>query len=94
MIKVFSGLLYIHAVLFWILGGLIHLWTVYIAFSIAGLFGGAVSFFFPVISEIYLGYRAWSLYGFDSPYIQWLVVLFVLWLVRYVLVFFASLAEK
>jgi hypothetical protein len=94
MIKVFAGLLYLHAILFWILGGLIHLWTVYIAFSLTGLFGGVVSFFFPVISEIYLGYQAWSLDGFNTLYIQCLIGIFVLWLLRYVLLFFMTLAEK
>jgi hypothetical protein len=94
MIKIFAGLFFLYNVIFWILGGLIHLWTVYISFSMAGIFGGIVAFFFPVISEIYTGYGAWKYDGFNSPYIQWLIVLLVMWLFRYVLIFILASFEN
>jgi TM2 domain-containing membrane protein YozV len=58
MLKVLSGFFNLYLVLVWIVSGLIHLWTVYIAYSIGGLFWGVVSFFFPVISQIYWGFEA------------------------------------
>jgi hypothetical protein len=73
--------------LFWLVGGLMHLWTVYIAYSVGGLLWAAASFFFPVISEIYFGYDAWKYDGFNTAYIQWLLVVFAMWLFRYVLLF-------
>jgi hypothetical protein len=77
----------VYNVLFWIVGGLMHLWTIYIAYSALGIFWGIVSFFFPVISEIYFGYDAWKYDGFNTAYFQWLLVLLAMWLFRYVLLF-------
>lgn len=95
MFKFFSGILSIYMILVWILSGLIHLWTIYIAYSISGLFWGIVSLFFPVVSQIYWGYGAWRLDGFNSAYIQWLIVLGVMWLLQYVFAFIlGSIEEK
>lgn len=94
MIKVFVWLFQLYAALFWILGGLIHLWTVYIACSMGGIFWGIVSFFFPVISEIYVGYDAWKFDGFNTAYIQWLVVLLAMWLIHYILILILASFEN
>lgn len=94
MIKFIAGLFYLYTVLFWVLGGLIHLWTVYIAYTLGGIFGGIVAFFFPVISEIFIGYDAWNYDGFNTAYIQWLIVLLVMWLFRFVLMFILTSFEN
>jgi hypothetical protein len=93
-LKFFSGIFYLYTVLVWILGGLIHLWTVYIAYSVGGLFWGIVSFFFPVISQIYWGYTAWSVDGFNTPYIQWLIAFLVMWLMRFVFAFILAFVDE
>ncbi|PLR84670.1 hypothetical protein CVD25_01145 [Bacillus canaveralius] len=91
--KVFAVFLYVFMALLWILGGLMHLWTVYIAYTIGGWFWGLVSLFFPVISEIVLAFVSWGNSGFQAPYIQWLIVLVVLWIVYYVVAGMASGVE-
>jgi hypothetical protein len=94
MAKFFAGILSIYIVLLWILGGLMHLWTVYIIYQLHGLFMGIVSFFFPVISEIYLAFTAWKTSGFESSYIQWLIVLIILWAIYYVFGIIASIFDS
>jgi hypothetical protein len=94
MLKVFTWLFYLYNALFWILGGLIHLWTVYIAYSVGGIVWGVLSFIFPVLSEIYFGYDAWKYDGFSTSYIQWLIVLLVMWLFRFVLLFMLNSFEN
>jgi hypothetical protein len=59
-----------------------------------GIFGGVIAFFFPVISEIFIGFTAWKYDGFNSPYIQWLIVLLLMWLFRYVLIFVLASFEN
>jgi hypothetical protein len=86
--------MYVYVVLVWILSGIMHLWTVYIAYSFTGVFGGIVSFFFPVFSEIYWGYSAWKEFGFDTSYIQWLIVLLIMWVLQYAFSFILALAEE
>jgi hypothetical protein len=92
--KLLAGFMYVYVVLVWILSGIMHLWTVYIAYSFGGLFWGIVSFFFPVISELYWGFVAWRIDGFNSAYIQWLIVLVIIWVLQYVFTFFLSLLEN
>jgi hypothetical protein len=60
----------------------------------AGIFGGVVAFFFPVVSEIYVGYNAWKFDGLNTAYIQWLIVLLVMWLFRFVLMFILASFEN
>ncbi|OIK11967.1 hypothetical protein BIV60_17075 [Bacillus sp. MUM 116] len=84
MIKLFTGVYSVSVFLIWALGIGIHLWTIYIAYHVSGLFWAIISFFFPVLSQIYWGYKAWKIDGFDSAYIQWLIILTVLWVSRFV----------
>jgi hypothetical protein len=94
MLKVLSGFFNVYLVLVWIVSGLIHLWTVYIAYSIGGLFWGVVSFFFPVISQIYWGFEAFRIAGADSLYFQCLIVLVVMWIVKYIFAFIIGTIEE
>jgi hypothetical protein len=95
VVRFLSGLLSLYVVLVWIVSGLIHLWTIYIAYSITGILGGVVSFFFPVVSQLYWGFGAWQLDGFNSGYIQWLIIVTVMWVLQYVFAFIlGSIEEK
>lgn len=47
----------------YILGGIVHIWTVIIAFSEGGFLAGILSFIFPVLSEIYWVIRLWGEYN-------------------------------
>lgn len=82
--KLFVGLAYFWSIAIYIIAGLMHFWTVYIAYESSGLFWGIISFFFPVIAELVWGFNAWSETGFDSPYVQWLVILVIMWVVQMV----------
>jgi hypothetical protein len=93
MLKLLSGLFKVYLILAWILGILLHLWTVYIAYSGSGLIGGILSFIFPVLSEIYWGYKAWSLYALDTSYVQWLIVFFFMWVFQYLFAFIVGTLE-
>ncbi|KQU13011.1 hypothetical protein ASG65_11715 [Bacillus sp. Leaf13] len=94
MIKVLSGFIYFYLVLVWILGGLMHLWTVYIAYSISDVFWEIVTLFFPVISQIVWGFNAWRISGFELPYIQWLIVLVIMWIAYFIFGFIVSFIEE
>jgi hypothetical protein len=95
MFKAFEILMKIYVVFLIILGVLMHLWTVYIAFAISGVFWAIVSFFFPVASQLFWGFRAWSVGSFDTPFIQWLILLAIMWVAYYiVLAIIAALAAS
>lgn len=93
MSRLLGVILSIYVVLLWILSGVMHLWTVWIAYKIFGIFMGGVSFFFPVISQIVIGFMGWRGSGFDSPYIQWLIVLAAAWVGYYAIGFIAGAVE-
>jgi hypothetical protein len=49
-------------------GGLLHLFTTYLIFASDGLLLGTLSFFLPVLSQIYLVIKITSEYGFFNLY--------------------------
>ncbi|UCG89138.1 MAG: hypothetical protein JSW71_11610 [Gemmatimonadota bacterium] len=52
-----------------ILGLVIHIWTIVIAYEISGLVGAAISFMLPVLAQIYWGIAAWQETGtIANPY--------------------------
>ena len=51
-----------------ILGLVIHVWTIVIAFTISGLFAAVFTLVFPVLSELYWFVKVWSNVGLDSTY--------------------------
>ena len=51
-----------------ILGLIIHVWTIVIAFSVSGLFAAVLTLVFPVLSEIYWFFKVGSNVGFDATY--------------------------
>ncbi|QCX52540.1 hypothetical protein [Elizabethkingia sp. JS20170427COW] len=44
----------------WILGGVVHLWTIILAFEHSGFLAAIVSIFLPFLSEIYWVYKLWD----------------------------------
>ena len=44
------------------LGLIVHIWTIIIAFTEAGLFGAILSLIFPFLSEIYWVIMLWGVY--------------------------------
>lgn len=78
----------------WILAGLIYIWTIYIAYVISGIFAAVVTLFLPFIGQVYWGYQAWKSSGFDSPYIQWLIVLIALWIIQKLIYWIVLLVEE
>lgn len=51
-----------------ILGLVIHVWTIVIAFSASGLFAAVLTLVFPVLSEIYWFLGIGSNFGFGATY--------------------------
>lgn len=51
-----------------ILGAVIHVWTIIIAFSVSGFFLAVLTLIFPVISEIYWFFKVGTNVGFGATY--------------------------
>lgn len=64
----------------------IHIWTIIIAFKASGFSVAIVTMLFPFISQLYWGYKTWSIYGIDMLYVQ-VLFLFVLLCLAMLLVF-------
>ncbi|SFE90634.1 hypothetical protein SAMN05428981_11010 [Bacillus sp. OV194] len=62
-----------------ILGGLlIHIWTIYITFKLMGGFWAIISFFAPVLSQLFWMYKFTVGMGFFNAYNVLIIALFVL----------------
>ncbi|MEH6993715.1 hypothetical protein V7075_13535 [Neobacillus drentensis] len=92
--KFFGAIVGIFTVLLWILAGVMHLWTVYIVYQMYGVFMAIVSLGFPVISELVLGFMAFTDSGFNSPYMQGLILLPIGWIALYLLSLLAAVIES
>ena len=63
-----------------ILGLAIHVWTIVIAFATAGLFAAMLTLAFPVIAQLYWGFRIWHATGIlVNAYTLALAVYAALW---------------
>ena len=51
-----------------ILGLVIHVWTIVIAFSVSGLFAAVLTLVFPVLSEIFWFFKVGSNVSFGTTY--------------------------
>lgn len=51
-----------------ILGLIIHVWTIVIAFSLSGLFAAILTLIFPVLAEFYWFFKIGSNFGYGSIY--------------------------
>lgn len=68
----------------WILGIVLHLWTVGIAWDLSGGVAAFFAFFFPFLAEVVVGWAAFQAHGFASVYIllllTWCLVCGAKWL--------------
>lgn len=63
-----------------VIAGVFHFWTMVIAYNWSGFWAAAVSFCFPVISEIYWAIRLTRVSGhFLNPYTIFMFGLLALW---------------
>jgi hypothetical protein len=46
-----------------ILGVAIHVWTIIIAYGVSGFWFAILAFIFPVLAELYWGFRVWIMAG-------------------------------
>lgn len=87
----FGGIIYLIA---GILGLIIHIWTILIAYSFGGLIYAIISLILPVIAQIYWGIRVWTYTGtFFNYYCIALVGYVVLWIVALGILAFVSKSE-
>ena len=64
-----------------LLGVVLHLWTIVIAFSRTGFGAALLTFIFPVLSELYWGRRVWNATGtLANAYCGALLAYGALWL--------------
>lgn len=94
MSKFFTVLVYLLSGIIGLGGSLLHIWTIIIAYNISGPLAAIVSFFLIGLSEFYWVYKAWSISGFDSPYIQWLIVFIVLAAIRFIFAILSAATSK
>ena len=69
-----------------VLGLVIHVWTIIIAFSIKGLFAAVVTLIFPFLSELYWFIKVGSNIGYNTTYcisIMAYIGLFVIMLLNF-----------
>lgn len=77
-----------------VIGLLIHLWTLFIIFSIHGVLGTIVAFFMPIISQIYLFLMSWSLSGTMLTKYNGVILIYIIgFIVWWILVAALSSAE-
>lgn len=62
-----------------ILGLVIHVWTIVIAFSVSGLFAAVLTLVFPLLSEIYWFFKVGINVGFGARYCISIMAIFGLW---------------
>ena len=67
-----------------VLGLVIHVWTVVIAYLTSGLFAAVLTLIFPVISEIYWFFKVGSNLGFGVNYCVAIMAYILLWVVAFV----------
>lgn len=71
-----------------IIGLLIHLWTLFIVYSIYGLLGTLIAFFMPILAQIYLFFVSWGISGtIFTKYNTILLVYVIGFIVWWILVF-------
>ena len=74
MKSLLTGTLILVLSIFPITATLVHIWTVYIAFVEGGFWGGLISLFLPVISEIYWMFK---MFGVNNLY-AWIALIHLL----------------
>lgn len=62
-----------------ILGLLIHVWTIVIAFNVSGVFSAVVSLMFPFFAQFYWFFKVGHNVGYDSNYCVGILAYIMLW---------------
>ena len=52
----------------WVLGAIIHVYTIVIAYSLSGLVAAVITLAFPVVSQVYWFFKVASFAGFGATY--------------------------
>ena len=73
-----------------IIGIVIHIWTIGIAYSTSGIFAALITFFFPFISEIIWFFKLGSALGYDTTYCVAMMAYFVFSVLAFIGSIFAS----
>jgi hypothetical protein len=94
MSKFFIGLTYLISILLGIGGTLFHIWTIIIAYNVSGILAAIVTFFLIGLSEFYWAFQAWKTSGFDSSFIQWIIVFLALGIVRFIFIIFSGIFDR
>lgn len=74
-----------------VLGVIIHVWTIILAFKIKGFFAAFMTFFFPVLSQIYWFFKIGTKAGYTK---NWFCIALMVYASVWVLVLFGFLAAK
>lgn len=61
-----------------IIGLLIHIWTLFIIYSLYGLLGTIVALFMPVISQIYLFIMSWRISGTVFTQYNTIIIVYII----------------
>lgn len=77
-----------------IIGLLIHIWTLFIIFSLYGVLGTIIALFMPVISQIYLFIISWSISGTMLTQYNTVILVYIIgFIVWWILVAALGLAD-
>jgi len=77
-----------------VFGGIgIHLYTVYLFFIVHGVLGGAISLFLPVLSQIFMGFKLVSYYGWNTLYPMMLIAYVLVHILSFVFALIVTYAE-
>lgn len=76
-------------------GGIaLHLYTVYLFFVVYGILGGAISLFLPVLSQIFMGFKLISYYGWNTLYPMMLIAYVMVYVLSFVFALIVSYTEE
>jgi|GEM_PF-1225618 len=63
-----GGFIGIGMIAIYILGLIIHIWTIVIAYSVSGILASVLTLIFPVLSEIYWFFKIGNHFGYSALY--------------------------
>lgn len=85
-----GGILGLSGLILAILGLVIHVWTIVLAFSFSGIFAAVLTLIFPVFSEIYWFLKVGLNIGFDNNYCLAIIAYVIIFVIAMIAGFFAT----
>lgn len=79
--KLIVGIGVIFIASYWILGGIVYIWSVVLGYESYGILGGFITLVLPGVSQIYWVYIEWSQNGFNSWYVILSTITVVVWVI-------------